>query len=106
MKQGRSEIFLGSIPTDTPTQETFEIQHSRRCIFNHSEAWLEAFLHYKTVIFSTDLNPNWHKFLKRSTFSNFIFVEIIMHRTVFRQVVGLQQAGSSTRYPAIIDKPG
>ena len=29
-----------------------------------------------------------------------------MHRTVFRQVVGLQQAGSSTRYPAIIDKPG
>ena len=43
------------------------------------EARLEAFLHYKTVIFSTDLNTNWHKFLKRSTFSNFLFVEIIMH---------------------------
>ena len=79
MKQGRSEIFLGSIRTDTPTQETFEIQYSRRCIFNHSMAWLEALLHYKTVIFSTDLNTNWHKFLKRSTFSNFLFVEIIMH---------------------------
>ena len=29
-----------------------------------------------------------------------------MHRTVFRQVVGLSQAGSSTHYPAIIEKPG
>ena len=29
-----------------------------------------------------------------------------MHQTVFRQVVGLSQAGSSTHYPAVIEKRG